>query len=106
MSKTVITCTNADMDSLFDKRFGRAGAFCILNEDTGQIIFLPNRYKELKESAGLSVVQELLQLNITKIISGDFGSRTADLLFENKVQMVSLDYSCSLSEILDKLIYR
>ena len=44
--KTVITSKGGHVKARFDPRFGRAGWFCILDEDTGKSSFIENDQAE------------------------------------------------------------
>ena len=60
MQAWTILVTGNNLDSGFDLRFGCAGWFCILDEETGA----------------------------TRVISGDFGSKAKELLEKFNIQMV------------------
>lgn len=102
--KTVITSTGDRENSLFDLRFGRAEWFCIYNDETGDIDFVNNENKSAQGGAGTKAAEKMVELGVTKVISGDFGPKAKDLLDKFKIQMVILkDDSSVIEEIISKL---
>jgi predicted Fe-Mo cluster-binding NifX family protein len=101
---TIISSNGSDLDSGFDLRFGRAGWFCLLNEETGETTFYENEHKESSHGAGTKVVEMVVELGATKVISGDFGPKAKELLEKFSIQMVLLsDDSKSIADIIDSI---
>jgi predicted Fe-Mo cluster-binding NifX family protein len=102
--KTLISSTGNHLDSVFDLRFGRAGWFCLLNEETGETSFYENEYREATQGAGTKVVEKLVELGANRVISGDFGPKAKELLEKFNIQMVLLsDDSKSIADIIDSI---
>ncbi|WP_421919261.1 NifB/NifX family molybdenum-iron cluster-binding protein [Marinifilum sp.] len=102
--KTVITSAGEGENSLFDLRFGRAAWFCIYDDADGSIKFLENRHINASSGAGGKVVEDILELGVSKVISGDFGPKAKDLLEKFNVQMVILkDDHKTVQDILSNL---
>jgi len=102
--KTIISSTGNHLDSGFDLRFGRAGWFCLLNEKTGEITFHENEHKDASHGAGTRVVEKVVELGATRVISGDFGPKAKELLEKFKIQMILLsDDSKSIADIVDSI---
>ena len=100
--KTLISSTGNNLDSGFDLRFGRAGWFCLLDEETGETSFYENENKEASHGAGTKAVEKVVELGATRVISGDFGPKAKELLEKFNIQMVLLsDDSKSISDIAD-----
>ncbi len=100
--KTLISSTGNNLDSGFDLRFGRAGWFCLLDEDTGETSFYENDSKEASHGAGTKAVEKVVELGATRVISGDFGPKAKELLEKFNIQMVLLsDDSKSIADIAD-----
>ena len=100
--KTIISSTGNNLDSAFDLRFGRAGWFCLLDEETGETSFYENEHREASHAAGTKVVEKVVELGASKVISGDFGPKAKELLENFKIQMVLLsDDSKSIADIVD-----
>jgi predicted Fe-Mo cluster-binding NifX family protein len=100
--KTLISSTGNNLDSGFDLRFGRAGWFCLLDEETGETSFYENKNKEASHGAGTKAVERVVELGATRVISGDFGPKAKELLEKFNIQMVLLsDDSKSISDIAD-----
>lgn len=102
--KTIITSTGEGENNLFDLRFGRAAWFCIYDDETSSLQFIKNKHLDAASGAGKKVVEELIDLGASKIISGDFGPKAKELLEKFNVQMVILnDDHSTIKEIVDKL---
>jgi predicted Fe-Mo cluster-binding NifX family protein len=100
--KTLISSTGNKLDSGFDLRFGRAGWFCLLDEETGETSFYENENKDANHGAGTKAVEKVVELGATRVISGDFGPKAKELLEKFNIQMVLLsDDSKSIADIAD-----
>ena len=102
--KTLISSDGNNLKSTFDLRFGRAGWFCLLDEENGDTLFYENKFKDENHGAGGKVVEKAIELGVGKVISGDFGPKAKDLLEKFKIQMVILpDGNRSIEEIISQL---
>ena len=102
--KTIISATGNNLDSGFDLRFGRAGWFCLLDEETGKTSFYENEHKEASHGAGTRVVEKVVELGADRVISGDFGPKAKELLEKFNIQMVLIsDDSKSIADIVDSI---
>ncbi|MEN8203022.1 MAG: NifB/NifX family molybdenum-iron cluster-binding protein [Bacteroidota bacterium] len=102
--KTIISSTGKDSDSLFDLRFGRAAWFCLLDETTGETSYFKNEYQEASHGAGTRAAEKVIELGVTKVISGDFGPKAKELLEKFNVQMVIIpDDTYTISDIVKKI---
>ncbi len=102
--KTVITSTSDSLSANYDKRFGRGAWFCIYDEDTKVVEFVVNENKDANSGAGTKVAELMVELGVTKVISGDFGPKAKDLLEKFNVQMVIVeDKHQTVQDILDLL---
>lgn len=102
--KTIISSEGNGLKSTFDLRFGRAAWFCLLDEETGATSFFENQFKNESQGAGGKVVENVIELGVTKVISGDFGPKAKDLLEKFNIQMVILpDGNKSVEEIIAQL---
>ena len=105
--KTVITVSHNNLSALFDKRFGRAVWFCIYDEQSDEMEFYKNEYAQVKDDAGIQVVEKMKTLGIEKVISGDFGLNAKEELERSDIQMVILDgQGITLEKILQRLRYK
>ncbi|WP_075590644.1 NifB/NifX family molybdenum-iron cluster-binding protein [Labilibacter marinus] len=102
--KTVITSSGKDIQTLFDMRFGRAAYFCLLNPENDTIEFIENVYKDDDSGAGTKVAEQLIELGVKKVVSGDFGPKAKELLEKFNVQMVVLQNAgLTVDDIVNKL---
>jgi len=102
--KTIISSTGSQLDSPFDLRFGRAGWFCLYDEETGETTFFENEFKDDFQGAGGKAVEKVVELGVEKVISGDFGPKARDLLERFQVQMVIFpDEGYTVEDIISKL---
>jgi predicted Fe-Mo cluster-binding NifX family protein len=104
MSKTVITATGNNLDSSFDKRFGRAACYCIYDNITGESKFYDNEARDANHGAGIRAAEKMIEFKAEKIISGNFGPKAKDLLNKFNIQMVIIqDDDLRIQDIIDKL---
>lgn len=99
--KTVITSKENHIDSEIDLRFGRGSYFCLYDSDNKQLSFLKNEFTSLPGGAGTKAAEKILELQVQKVISGDFGVKAKKILSENQIQMVILNNECqTINEII------
>jgi len=102
--KTVITAKSNDLKASFDLRFGRGAYFCVYNSDNGEVSFIENLSANAQGGAGTKTAEKMVELGITKVISGDFGPKAKDLLNQFKIQMVILqDEDKTIQDIIDMI---
>ncbi|MBN2598208.1 dinitrogenase iron-molybdenum cofactor biosynthesis protein [Labilibaculum sp. A4] len=102
--KTIITSTGNQLNSIFDLRFGRAGWFCLYDDQSGEISFIENENINSQSGAGTKTVEKVVELGAQKVISGDFGPKAKELLEKFNIQMVLLqDDNSTVQHIIDKL---
>jgi predicted Fe-Mo cluster-binding NifX family protein len=104
MSKSVITSSGNSLDSLFDRRFGRAAWFCLFDEDNGEVKFYENDNLNSSHGAGTKAAEKMVELDVKKIISGDFGPKARDVLEKFNIQMVIIqEDNTTVQNIIDKI---
>lgn len=104
MSKTIITSAGNTLESLFDKRYGRAAWFCLYDETSGESVFYENEFADAGHGAGLKVAEKTVEWEAKKVISGDFGPKAKELLEKLDIQMVILqDNGLTVQDIVQKL---
>jgi len=104
MIKTVITSKGNKTSSLFDPRFGRAEWFCIYDEDKEETSFVENESQNTVHGAGRKAVEQIVELGAGRVISGDFGPRSKELLDQFKIQMVVFQgEGMTIAEIIKKI---
>ena len=102
--KTVITSKGINQNSKFDPRFGRAGWFCLIDDESGKPDFIENDQAEATGGAGVKAAEKMVELGVQKVISGDFGPKAKDLLEKFNIQMVIInDDHQSIKEVISRL---
>lgn len=102
--KTIITSTGNKLVSEFDIHFGRAGWFCVYDQETKEFDFVENKNKDAASGAGTKSSEKIAELGAKQVISGHFGPKAKDLLERLNIQMLSLDENeLKISEIIEKL---
>ncbi len=104
MSNIVITSSGNELTSQFDKRFGRAEWFCLLDTVSNKSRFIRNEFIDANHGAGTKVAELMIELKVDKIISGDFGPKAKELLEEVNIQMVIIQDSTNIKEIVDRIV--
>jgi predicted Fe-Mo cluster-binding NifX family protein len=102
--KTVITSQGSTKNSPFDKRFGKANWFCLVNEKSGETTFIKNENDEMTHGACKKAADLLSGLNVRKIISGHFGPNATKALTKDNIQMVLIeDQNQTIEEIIESI---
>jgi len=102
--KTVITSTGNEINSKFDLRFGRTSYFCVYDDETGNTEFILNDNKEAQGGAGTKGAEKVIELGVTKVVSGHFGPKAKELLDKFKIQLVTMpDDSKTIAEIIEMM---
>jgi len=102
--KTIITSKGSELTALFEKRFGRAAYYCIYDENSESISFIPNEQADAHGGAGTNAAGKMLELGIKRIVSGDIGPKAKDVLEKFDVEMVSLiDTGQTIEQIIRQL---
>jgi len=101
---TAITSTGNSTEATFDSRFGRCNYFCLLNENNKGVSFIKNEQTNAQSGAGTKVVEKMAELNVKKIISGDFGPKAKKLLEKFNIQMIIIeDEKQKINDIINTL---
>lgn len=99
--KTVITSTGDRMDSAMDPRFGRCAWFCLYDQSNSQATFIKNKYKDEQGGAGNKVAEMMLNMQVDRIVSGDFGPKAKAMLDNYKIQLIKMqDEHKTMQEII------
>jgi predicted Fe-Mo cluster-binding NifX family protein len=100
--KIIITSTGNNLNSKFDLRFGRSGWFCVYDTVTKDTQFIENTNKNANGGAGTKTAEMVAELEVTSVISGDFGPKAKSLLEKFKIQMIIMDGKHkSIQDIID-----
>ncbi len=102
--KMIITSTGNTLNSKFDLRFGRSSWFCVFDSETRETNFIENENKNAQGGAGTKSVEKVAELEVQRVISGDFGPKAKSLLEKLKIQMVVLnEEGKTIGEIIETL---
>jgi predicted Fe-Mo cluster-binding NifX family protein len=105
--KTVITSSGDNISAHFDKRFGRTGWFCLYKEGSNETDFYVNDLKNATNGAGIKAAEKMIELEVQKVISGDFGPKARDLLNKFNIQMVTLNEDdLTIEDIIKRLTHK
>lgn len=101
---TVITSKGNTQDAQFDLRFGRGAYFCIYNHETNSTEFIKNKFSDAQGGAGTKVAEQMVEMGVSQVISGDFGPKAKDLLEKFKIQMIAIqEENATIASILNKV---
>ena len=94
-----------DLDAPIDPRFGRAGAFLIVDADTKEIVStIDNESVEAAHGAGTGAAATMSSNNVDAVISGRFGPKAYDALSRLGIQMWTAPQGLTARQALDKMI--
>jgi predicted Fe-Mo cluster-binding NifX family protein len=102
--KVIITSTGDNINSTFDQRFGRAGWFCVYDNETKTSNFIENSFKEASGGAGTKTSEMAAELGANQVISGHFGPKAKDLLERLNIQMIVMNEAeLKVEDVIKKL---
>ena len=102
--KTIITSTGDKVNAKFDKRFGRAGWFCVYDAENKSTDFIENSFKNSNGGAGTKSSEMAAELGATRVFSGHFGPKAKDMLEKLNIEMVEInDENIEISDIIAKI---
>ena len=100
--KIVITSTGNSLNSKFDLRFGRSGWICLYDTTQNTTEFFENTNKKANEGAGTKTVEMVAEMDVNRVVSGDFGPKAKSMLEKLKIQMVTIDgKNKSVGEVIE-----
>ncbi|MFZ5880814.1 MAG: NifB/NifX family molybdenum-iron cluster-binding protein [Chloroflexota bacterium] len=85
--KIIISMAGNQPSSLFDPRFGRAAAFCLVNSETGEWSAHENPALSASGGAGVQASQFIVKLGAQVVVSGAYGPNAFDTLSAAGVEM-------------------
>jgi predicted Fe-Mo cluster-binding NifX family protein len=102
--KIAIASTGNTQDAKIDKHFARCSYFLIYDTVGNKYEFIENKNRTSKENAGLAAVKMMNELNVKRIISGEFGLKVKSRLDELKIQLVVItDHERKIKDIIKLL---
>jgi predicted Fe-Mo cluster-binding NifX family protein len=105
--KVAITSTGNALTSQLDSRFGRCSYFVIYDTETRSVEFIPNPNKDHVEGAGPASVQLVASKGVTKVVSGEFGSKVKSVFDQLQIQLIAMpDQHKSINDIIDLLNHK
>ncbi len=94
-----------DLDTPLDPRFGRAGAFLIVDEETREIVStIDNKSAAAAHGAGTGAAATMSDNNVDAVISGRFGPKAYDALSRLGIQMWTAPQGLTARQAIDKMI--
>lgn len=78
--KIAVSVNKPDPKAAFERRFGRAAAFVIVDTDTGEQHALANPAAQLGGGAGIQAANFVIKQGIEAVISGAFGPKAYNVL--------------------------
>jgi predicted Fe-Mo cluster-binding NifX family protein len=99
--KIAITATGNNPSATIDSRFGRCTYIVIYDTEIKSTEYIPNPHKEKLETAGQATLQLIALRGVTKIVSGEFGTKVKSLSDSLKIQLIILpDHKKSVQDII------
>ena len=85
--KIAISISGNDLDANFDTRFGRAFAFCFVDQDSNEWQVIDNPALSASSGAGVHAAQFVAKQGAQAVISGAFGPNAFDTLAAAEIDM-------------------
>ncbi|MDD2418987.1 MAG: hypothetical protein EOM16_06125 [Bacteroidia bacterium] len=100
--KYAITAKRDNINSHCDIHFARASFFAIYDNQSKEIKFIENEFRNIPERAGPSVVKFLSSLKTNVIVSTEFGEKIKNILDSEKIGMVIInDNKTTIKKIIE-----
>ncbi len=97
-----ITSTGNKPYSLMDLRFAKCAWFALF--ENGIIEFVENPFQEEEHNAAPQVVEWLAGRGVTKVITGELGSKARPALVEKRIQAILMEEDhISVQTILERI---
>jgi predicted Fe-Mo cluster-binding NifX family protein len=93
---------NAGLDSILDKRFGRAGYFVIYDTDEQKILTIQeNQFKNAGHGVGIQTATFVIENGCQAVIGAQPGPKAASILGQVNVKMI-VDDTGTVKEVLER----
>ncbi|MGD2092220.1 MAG: NifB/NifX family molybdenum-iron cluster-binding protein [Candidatus Aminicenantes bacterium] len=93
---------NAGLDSILDRRFGRAGYFLVYDTDEKKILAIQeNQFKNDGHGVGIKTATFVIENGCQAIIGAQPGPKAASILAQANVKMIVEDKG-TVKEVLEK----
>lgn len=86
-----------------DPHFGRCAWFCIYDSDLKNISFIKNSGSDNPNNAGTDAAALLVSERVDIAVSGRFGSKAADILRKNNIQMIIPQNTITIEEFINQI---
>jgi len=88
--KIAISINGSDLNALFDPRFGRAQAFCIVDSESADYQIFSNAAVAASGGAGVAAAQFVAEYRVDAVISGSYGPNAYETLSAANIKMYTL----------------
>ena len=93
---------NAGLDSILDRRFGRAGFFLIYDTDEQKILVIQeNQFKNAGHGVGIQTATFVIENGCQAVIGAQPGPKAASILGQANVKMI-VDDTGTVKEVLER----
>jgi predicted Fe-Mo cluster-binding NifX family protein len=99
--KIAVSVSKLDPGASFEPRFGRAAAFVLIDENTGEQQAVRNPASVLDRGAGIRAAEFLIRQGVEVVISGAFGPKAHDVLCAAGLRLYQAN-SGTASELLER----
>ena len=102
--KIAISINGSDLNALFDPRFGRAQAFCIVDIESADYQIFSNSAVAASGGAGVAAAQFVAKHHVDAVISGSFGPNAYDTLSAANIKMYILSggTGSNIQDVIEK----
>lgn len=86
--RIAVTSTGSGLSSELDSRFGRARYFVVVDVDSGELTAHDNLHNlEAAHGAGIQAAQDVVDLGVEAVITGNLGPKAASALCAGNVKV-------------------
>ncbi|MBN1970435.1 MAG: dinitrogenase iron-molybdenum cofactor biosynthesis protein [Candidatus Delongbacteria bacterium] len=98
--KIAFTVNESKESTLFDKRFGRAGAIAIYDTENKKIEFHNNlQNQNAAQGAGIQAAQNIIDLGVSALVTGNCGPKAFKVLSQSNI----IIYNCNSNSLIEAI---
>ncbi len=100
--KLAIATDESNIQSYINEHFGRCKMFCLYDTDTQLFEFIENRSQNNTNNAGKEAAEMLITNKVSVAVAGRFGSKAAEILAANNIQLIIPANKSKIEDIITK----
>ncbi len=101
--KVGVSASGRDLNARVDDRFGRCPWFLVVDTDSLEFEAIENRHAQEGMGAGMGAANDLIDVHVNAVISGQVGPKAYEVLKALNVDIFLVSGGITVKEALEKL---